>query len=309
METIYKTVYFRDKFTNFENANLSIANSAMLYGLSTYSVMPVYLSFDHSKLNLFRIEDHYKRLSNSSKILGFNDFEKNYSLSSFKKLIHRLLIQNNIQSDSLVRMTIFVDAILAGSKSYQQKTSLAIFVYPMTPLIKGKGASLMVSSWNRIADNAIPARAKVNGAYVNSALMKNEALRLGYDDAIALDRDGHVTESTISNIFIVRNKTLITSGLASDVLEGITRNSIALIAAQLGIPLVERSIDRTELYLAEEAFLCGSSLGIFPIFQIDHTAINNQHQGPLTIKIKNLYQNIVRSKTVDVNQWIESITL
>lgn len=303
----YSKAYFNQKIVNFNDATLSIASSSILYGLSTYTVIPIYLTLDKKSLNIFRLSDHYKRLVESSTILNFNHFLKEYNYAKFEKIILELIKENKIKSDSLIRVSVYVDDTLSGAKSIGLKNNLSVFIYPAHKLIDKPGADLMVSSFRRTPDNSIPSRAKVNGGYVNSALAKNEAILNGYDDAIFLDQEGHVSESTVSNIFIVRNKTIITPGNSSDLLEGITRDTILNIAQTLKIPTRQRSLDRTELYLANEAFLSGSSLMIFPIFKIDHVIINQSKIGPITQKITNLYWSIVRSK--DNNDWLKKVNI
>src|SRR5665213_2797259 len=204
MSKIYQTAYLRDDFIPFDQANLSIASSAVLYGLSTYSVMPIYFNSQAEELNMFRFTDHYRRLIDSAKILDFKDFISWCSEEKLRDLISKLLIKNEVKADALVRMTVFVDGLLTGTTIKGIAHKLSIFVYEPPQVLPKEGSNLMVSSWLKTPDNSIPARAKVNGVYVNASLMKNEALSNGYDDAIALDQTGHVTEGTVSNIFIVR---------------------------------------------------------------------------------------------------------
>ena len=302
MSKIYPKVYFKNKIVDFSNANLSIANSAVLYGLSTYTVIPLFLSADKNHLNVFKIKEHYKRLRDSAKIIGFNDFLKNWDEKKFTNIVIKTIKSNSIKQDSLIRITLFADEILSGAKSYQVKNSLSIFIYQMEPLIKKRGANLIVSSWRRNPDLSLPARAKINGSYVNAALMKNEALALGYDDAIALDYSGHVSESTVSNIFIVKDNFLITPSDSSDLLEGITRKTVLEIAQKLGIKTIKASIDRTELYLASEVFLCGSSMSIFPVFKIDNVLINEAKIGQITKQISYEYFKMLRSNNANKDQ-------
>ncbi len=302
MSKIYPKVYFKNKIVDFKEANLSIANSAVLYGLSTYTVIPMFLSEDKKHLNLFKINEHFKRLRESAKIIGFNDFLKNWDQTKFISSVLKTIKSNSIKQDSLIRITLFADEILSGAKSYQVKNSLSIFIYQMEPLIKKKGANLIVSSWRRNPDLSIPSRAKINGGYVNAALMKNEALALGYDDAIALDYSGHVAESTVSNIFLVKDNCLLTPSDSSDLLEGITRKTIFEIAQKLGIKAIKTSIDRTELYLASEVFLCGSSMSIFPVFKIDNVLINDAKIGQITKQISNEYFKMLRSNNANKDQ-------
>jgi branched-chain amino acid aminotransferase len=295
MADIYKRAYLRDKFIDFSEANLSIASSPILYGLSTYTVIPVFWNKQSAKLNVFKLQAHFNRLQNSAKILSFNDYLKKWDEDEFSKLINKLLKDNKVEEDCLVRATIFVDGILTGTRMNDIPHELSVFIYKRTPLMPEDGAHLGVSSWRRTPDNAIPARAKVCGSYVNSALMKNEALSLGYDDAIALDEQGHVTESTVSNIFLVRDNKLITPAASSDLLEGITRDTVFKLAEQLNLEFIERAVDRSELYIADEVFLCGSSMSIAPVTMIDHRPIGTQKVGLITKKLIKAYDQLVRS--------------
>lgn len=295
MAEIYDLVFLRDSFKPASEANLGITSSAILYGISTYSVIPIFLSFDQKKLNPYRLEDHYKRLLNSSKILGLTDFNEKWTLSKFKKVIIEILQKNDLKSDSLLRIMVFADGNLAGAKMQGVAHETAMFVYPMEQMHPASGISLMVSSWRRNPDNAIPSRAKVSGGYINVALMKNEALSFGFDDAIALDDQGHVTESTVSNIFLVEGNKLITPSSSSDLLEGLTRNTVFLLAKKLKLEVVERTVDRSELYIADEVFLCGSSMSIVPVTQIDKRNISSGRTGEITLKLIEEYNNLVRS--------------
>lgn len=265
--------FFRDDLVPFREASVSVASSPVLYGLSIYTVFPVCWSVKQQKLYAFRLKDHYNRLLNSAKIMDFDSFATQWSYERFEQTMLELLRKNKIQENVLVRATVFIDELIAGTKIHGLKNSLSAYVYPMGEILPLSGAHVCVSSWTRTADNSIPSRAKVNGSYVNASLMKNEALLNGYDDAIAVDQHGHVAEGTVANLFIVRNGILTTPGPATDILEGITRDSILKIAKDLGIPTQERSIDRSELYIAEEAFLCGSSARVTPVLSVDKRAV------------------------------------
>jgi branched-chain amino acid aminotransferase len=185
---------------------------------------------------------------------------------------------------------------------------MAVFAYPMTEVHHKNGIKLGVSSWRRNPDNAIPARAKISGGYVNSALMKNEAVNNGFDDAVALDDQGHVTESTVSNIFIIKDNKLITPSTSSDLLEGLTRDSIFAFAKELKIEVKERMLDRTELYLAEEVFLCGSSMSIIPVGSIDQRIIGNGKPGKITKQLDKAYENLVHGLSKDQGAWLTAVS-
>lgn len=299
-------VYFRDKFVKFDQANLSVASSAVLYGLSIYSVFSVNWSEADQKLYIFRLEDHFKRLINSARILDFNNFVKSWDYSKFEKIMLDLLKRNNVQEDALVRVTVFIDELVAGTKIHDLKNSVSAYVYPMGEILPRSGVHACVSSWVRTADNAIPSRAKVNGSYVNASLMKNEALLNGYDEAISMDEHGHVAEGTVANLFIVRDGVLVTPDQATDILEGITRSSILSIAGDLNVPIQQRSIDRSELYMADEAFMCGSSARVTPVLSIDKRSVGNGKIGPVTKLLMDTYLAVQKGQKPEYKDWLMS---
>lgn len=300
--------YFRDNFVDFSEANLSIASSPVLYGLSVYTVFNAIWNDEKKELNIFRLKDHYKRLCNSARIMDFEDFGEKYSYDEFEKIMKELLVKNKVQENALVRVTLFIDELIAGTKINGLKNSMSAYVYPMGEILPRSGANVCVSSWTRAADNMIPARAKVNGQYVNASLMKNEALRNGYDEAIALDEAGHVSEGTVANLFIVRDGKLITPDMATDILEGITRNSIIELANDLGIKHEQRTIDRTELYIADEAFMCGSSANVTPILSIDKRKVGQGKVGAITIRLSDEYKKVQLGENKKFAKWINKVS-
>jgi branched-chain amino acid aminotransferase len=300
---IYPFVYFRGRYVPYAEAQLSICSAPFLYGLSVYSVLPVFWDKKKAGRVAFRLKEHFRRLQNSSKIVDFDTVAQQWDYPKFVTTISELLEKNNVTDNVFVRVTVFVDELMSGTRMYGLHHELAAFVYPMTRLLPEDGADLCVSSWQRIADNAIPARAKVNGSYVNSALMKNEALRAGYDDAIALDHLGHVAESTVSNIFLVRNNILITPSSSTDQLEGITRESVLDLSETLDIKTEKRSIDRSELYIADEIFLAGTSVGITPVKSVDKRLIGEGKIGPITKKVKTAYEKASQGNDPAFSSW------
>lgn len=308
MKELQKSVaYFRDDFVPFEQANLSVASAPVLYGLSVYTVFPVFWDERNKQLNMFRLDRHFKRLQNSARILAFDDFLKEWDYQKFESTMKELLKQNGTKQDSLVRVTVFVDDILKGTRMKDLKHSVSAFVYPASPLLPVSGARLGVSSWRRTPDNAIPSRAKINGSYVNASLMKHEAIMNGFDDAVALDEQGHITESTVSNMFIVRGGNLITPSGSADLLEGITRDSIFKLAVERGVDCQERVIDRSELYIADEIFLCGSSMNIVPVISIDHRDIGDGKPGKITKQFMKLYEDLGQGKTGSYKKWLTPV--
>jgi len=288
----HSTSYLRSGFIPFTEANLSIASSPMLYGLTIYTVFSANWNAEHHQLYAFRLREHYDRLCNSARLLDLEDFRVRYPFEKFQDLMLDLLRRNDAQEDVLVRAMVFVDEIAAGTRIRGLKNELAVFVYPIGEILARTGIHACVSSWVRTADNMIPSRAKINGSYVNASLMKNEALINGYDEAIALDTHGHVAEGTVANLFLVRQSKLITPDTSTDILEGITRNSILKIAAELDIPTEERSVDRSELYAADEAMMVGSSARITPVLSIDRRPLGDGQLGPITKKLMKHYHDL-----------------
>lgn len=233
--------------------------------------------------------------------MDFNKFAAAWPYEKFEATMRELIARNAVAiagEDVLVRATVLVDALIAGTKIHDLPQSLSAYVYPMGAILPRAGVNVCVSSWTHGSDNVIPSRAKVNGGYANNSLIKNEAILNGYDDAIVLDAQGRVTEATVANIFIVRNGVLITPGVSTDLLEGITRASVIAIARDAGIPVEERIVDRTELYIADEAFISGSSARLVPIMSVDKRPVGGASAagaatavpGPITKLIAEKYE-------------------
>jgi len=307
MNLTKSTAYFRTRFVPFDEARLSIASAPVLYGLSIYTVIPVFWNDEQKRLYAFRVEDHFKRLQNSAKLMAFDDFLKGWDYEKFDTMIRDLLKRNEVQTDSLLRISVFVDGVLSGTRMQGLPHSLSAFVYPAAPLLPAKGAHLGVSSWRRTPDNAIPSRAKINGSYANAALMKHEAEQNGFDDAISLDEQGHVAESTVANIFLVRGGELLTPADSTDLLEGITRDTIFQLAEQFGIFCRQRAVDRSELYLADEILLCGSSVGITPVVKVDNRTVGSGKPGRLTRRLQTAYAKQARQQIPDQYGWLTEI--
>lgn len=307
----YKTsiALFRDEFVPFGEAQVSIASSPVLYGLAVYTVFNVVWDEEINRLHMFRLRDHWKRLCNSARIMGFADFAESHPYMRFESQMKDLLKRNNVQENVLVRASIFIDELIAGTRIAGLKNSFSAYVYPMGQFYKKEGVHVCVSTWRHVEDDAIPARAKVNGLYVSNSLMKNEALLNGYDEAICLDRDGHVTEGTVANIFLVREGKLITSDVSTDILEGITRDTVIKIAEYANIPVVVRAIDRSELYIADEILLSGSSARIAPVISVDKRPVGNGVAGPVTERLAQLYDTVQRGTESEFSSWVISFNV
>lgn len=306
MARMYKKVFYGDKIVESSDAKISIASSAVLYGLSVYTVFPVSIDRDGA-LNAFRLEDHFQRLINSAKIIGIDTFVSEWTFERFRSEAKKLLKLNDVNKDVYVRATVHVDAEIAGTRSRGLSTVLSMFVYDAVPILKPEGARVKTSVWRRIPDYSIPSRAKVNGAYVNSVLAKQDALDSGYDDCIFLDVHGHVCELSAANIFIVRHGKVITPDSTSDLLEGINRRTVIELAKDMGIEVVERSIDLTELYIADEIFASGTSANIAPIIEIDARKIAKGEPGNITKKLQKLHQKIRHGDSKKHSKWLTNL--
>lgn len=296
------TVYMNGKYLPFSKANVSIASATVQYGLSVYTALNVIKTEDG--LCGFRIKDHYIRLTQSAKVLGMLDFEKYCSYDDFKAILTGLISKNNVDQSVIVRINYYIDEIMAGTRIHDLPVGLSMFILPFGDYFSKPTLDVCVSSWRRVPDDAIPPRAKVTGSYVNSSLMKSEAILNGYDDCIALDQHGHVAEGAVANIFMVRNGILITPSESADILEGITRNTVLRIAVELGIPTQVRTIDRSELYIADELFFSGSSARIWPITSVDKRLVSTGERGPLTKQIAEAYSDIQLGKSTIERSWL-----
>jgi branched-chain amino acid aminotransferase len=299
-------VYFRGEFVDFEDAKVSIANTAFLYGLGVFTGCRVNYNKEQEKSYIFRAKDHYERLRNSCKMFKFQNFKEEYPYEKFEEVLCELVKVNEFSQDGYFRVTEFVDERAIGPK-FGYEDSLAVYLYPIGDYVSVDGLKVCVSSWDRIDDNAIPPRGKVNGAYVNTAFAKTEALENGFDEAIVLDRQGHAVEGSAENLFMVRNDKVITPPLSDNILEGITRKTVMAIAQDEGFEVVERSIDRTELYFADELFFSGTGAQVAPIVQVDSYEVGDGSMGPIAKNIQKIYWDAVRGKVDKYKDWLVEV--
>jgi branched-chain amino acid aminotransferase len=299
--------YMRNKFVPFSEANLSVGSAPMLYGLAIYTVIMARYDEKTGKLLLFRMPEHWERLCQSARIMDFRSFLDEWDYDRFQAVVAELVEANKADHDVLVRITVFIDELMSGTRMRGLHNSVAMFVYPYVPLLNLDGSHLCVSSWQRTNDAAIPSRAKNNGSYTNASLAKNEALINGYDDAVFLDERGHVCESTVANIFLVRDSTLITPDNASSLLEGITRRTVRTVAEEFGMLTEARPVDRSELYIADEIFLCGSSARITPVLSIDRRNIDTGTIGPVSQQFIDKFELITTGQDKTYASWLTAI--
>jgi branched-chain amino acid aminotransferase len=303
MARVYPQAWFGDGLAPAGEARLSITSAAVLYGLSVYTVLPVTVSRGGAPLG-FRLADHYRRLVNSARIIGIDTWEPAWSESRFEAALADVVRANEVREDVFVRVSVHVDQELPGTRSRGISTRLSMFVYEAEPILPLEGARLKTSVWRRIPDYAIPSRAKVNGAYVNSVLAKQDAIDSGYDDCIFLDAAGHVCELSAANIFIVRSGELVTPSTAQDLLEGINRSTVLAVAGAMGLPAQEREVDLTELYIADEVFACGTSTYVTPVIEVDARVVNGGAAGPVTARVRERYQAVLRGEDDEFSHFV-----
>lgn len=297
-----KHAFFEGKIVPLGEAKINIATHGFLYGTAVFGGMRAYWNEGKKHLFVFRPFDHFRRLLNSGRMMAMNI---RYDEESLTQLTLDVLRADNWQQDVYLRPTIYKSDLGIGVRLHDLKDEFCMFVMAYEPYVKNDtDAHLTVSSWRRIDDNVIPARGKVAGAYANSALIKTDANRAGFDEALVLDQNGHVSEGSAMNIFMVRDGVLITPPVTDNILEGITRRSIIEIARrELGLEVVERSIDRTEVFIAEEMFMTGTAAQLVAVTRIDHRPVGIGTMGPITTKLRTMFDTIVRAKHPDYLHW------
>ena len=299
-------VFMDGNFVPYENAKISVRTHAFLYGTSVFEGIRAYWNEADNQMYVFRMKEHYERIHNSCKIMHM---DPKYSVEEMCNITIELLRKNSPKTDTYIRPTIYKSAETVGPKLINNPDSFLIFTTPLGDYVDiSKGLSVCVSNWRRADDNAIPPRAKISGCYANTALIVTDAIKAGFDEAIVLSHDGHVSEGSAMNFYLVENGKLITTKITDNILVGVTRNTVKELAQkELGIEVIEREIDRTELYIADEAFYCGTGAQISPITKIDHRPLGDGEIGPVTKKIQNLYFNVVRGKITNYSHWCTKV--
>jgi branched-chain amino acid aminotransferase len=295
-------VYFNGKIVRYEDAKVGILTHALNYGTAVFGGIRGYWNDSEKQLFVFRPSDHYKRFLESMKLMRMKaDQTKEELVQSTLELIRK----QGYKEDCYIRPIAFYADEIIGVRLHNLTHSLAIAAVPFGRYVENEeGAHVTISSWWRVDDNIIPARGKIAGAYVNSAFVKSDAQLAGFDEAIVLNHSGHVSEGSAENIYMVRNGVFATPSVTENILEGIVRRTfMTLIRDELGMEVVERSIDRTELYLADELFFVGTGVQMTAITQIDNRPIGDGKMGPLTSKLRELFFDTVRGKLAKYRHW------
>jgi branched-chain amino acid aminotransferase len=298
--------YFQGKFVPLSEAKLPVMTHGFLYGTATFEGIRAYWNEEQEQLYALKLLDHYKRMARSAKVLLM---KLPMPPEALVDLTVDLLRRNGFRQDCYIRPTLYKSSEIIGVRLHNLDNDLLIFTVPFGEYIAiDRGISAQVVSWRRNSDQSLPARAKITGAYANSAFSKSEAVLNGYDEAIVLTIDGSVSEGSAENLFIVRDGKLITPAASDDILEGITRAGLIQLAREeMGLETVVRTVDRSELYSCDEAFLCGTGAQLSPIVDIDHRQVGDGEVGPITRQLTKLYFDVVRGRMPAYSDWVTPV--
>jgi branched-chain amino acid aminotransferase len=294
--------YFKKQIVPLEEAKIGIMTHAFNYGTAVFEGIRGNWNEEEGQVYLFRIREHYARLRKSCRIMRI-DFP--YSDEELYSVTTKLVEMSGFREDVYIRPLAYKSSEVLGVRLHDLEDDFLIFVAPFGPYLDiEKGARCATSSWRRVEDTGIPARAKITGIYANSALAKTEAQLNGFDEAIMLDERGHISEGSGENIFIVDGGKLITPPPSSNILVGITRDTVMTLAREeLGIETVERDIDRTELYTADECFMTGTAAHVTPVVELDRRPIGDGKMGPIASRLVKLYFQIITGRNPKYSHW------
>lgn len=305
-DVAHRRIWLKGEILDVNDAMVNVLSPTSQFGLNVFEGIPCYWNDDEKQLYAFRLDDHYDRLIRSAKLI---QFDLRYTKDDFKKALIDTVKANEYDENLSVRQTLFVD----GFGSWGSEGPVEMFVAPIprgrtSAEYNKKGLNCCITSWRRISDENLSPRIKCGANYINSRVGQREALRNGYDTCIFLNEVGKVAEGPGSCFFMIRGNQLITPRLTDSVLESITRDTVIKLAVnELGMEFVERTIDRTEVYMADEAFLCGSAMEVTPIYTVDKYTIGTGEQGPWTKKIHIKYLEAAQGKLEKYQDWLTPI--
>ena len=292
--------YFQGQIVPFDQANVSIGTHALNYGTACFEGIRGYWNPDHKEIYLLKLAEHYQRFLKSTALLKIKLEE---SVEQLCELTREVIRRDGYRIDVYVRPLAYKASAMIKVDLHSPEDAVAIFAMPMGPYARTDGLRVTISSWRRVSDNSIPARAKITGAYINTALATEDANAAGYDDCLMLTEDGHIAEGSAANFFMIQGRTLVTPPVTDDILVGITRAAVMQLAADAELAVVERSVDRTEVYQADEAFLCGTGVQVAPIVEVDGRAVGTGRPGPTTLRLQEAYFRAVRGNDPRYRQW------
>lgn len=301
--------FLKGEFVPMEEAKVGVMTHALHYGTAIFEGIRANWNEEEETSYIFRLREHYQRLLQGCQMLKI---QLPYSVDDLASITLELVEKSGYRQDAYIRPLAFKSAErVANLKLQDLEDGFLVFTIPFGSYLDVTAAAkCCTSSWRRMDDTMIPPRFKISGLYVNSILAKTEATMSGFDEAIMLTSDGHVSEGTGENIFLLRNEKLLTPPISDNILEGITRSTIMELAwEELGIETIERSIDRSELYVADECFLTGTAAHLTPVGEVDNRPIGNGQVGDVTLKLQTLYFDAIRGKNPKYRQYCSPVSL
>jgi branched-chain amino acid aminotransferase len=295
-------VFYEGVFARYNDVKLGLMTHALHYGTGVFEGIRAYWNPTRKQLYLLQAGPHYDRMRRSANVMRM---ALPYSTEELVNFTLDLLRRNEFKSDVYIRPLLYTSSEEIGVRLHNLEHSFFIYAIPFGNYVAVEGGiRCMVSTWRRVPDQSLPARAKVTGAYAQSALAKSEAVEAGFDEAIVLTVDGHVSEGSAENIFMFKEGTFVTPPVSDDILEGVTRTLLMrLIKDELGMPIVERTIDRTELYTCDELLLCGTGAQISPVVEVDRRPVGDGKVGEFTQELQSIYFGAVRGESAKFKDW------
>ena len=303
MDNFLPIAYFEKNFVPFKDATISIATHALHYGTGAFGgLRGIPDPANPNQILLFRLDRHADRLSKSARLLNFDlPAEKIFAtITEFVK-------KNQPKTSFYIRPFVYTSGLGIAPRLHNIEKEFFVYGIELGDYLSPDGVSCRISSWCRQEDRSLPLRGKISGAYITSSLAKTEAVESGFDEAILLNSNGKVSEASGMNIFIVRNGTIITPGFEQDILEGITRDSILTIARDMGIPVIERPVDKSELFIADEVFLSGTAAKITPVKRIEMYDLKPDR--PITDKLRTQVTAITENRDPKYKDWVFAVPL
>jgi branched-chain amino acid aminotransferase len=295
--------FFENKFIKFKDAKISIATHALHYGTAAFGGLRGTINPKNKKeVFLFRLKDHIKRFCSSAKFLHHQLNEKEV----YENII-QFIQKNQPKKNFYIRPLVYASGLGISPRLHNLEKEILIYGLEMDDYLKTDGVTCRISSWYRQEDRSLPLRGKISGAYITSSLAKTEAVESGFDEAILMNTQGKVCEATGMNFFIVRDDKIITSGFDQDILEGITRQSVIKISKDLGFEVIQRAVDKTELFISDEVFLTGTAAKITPVTKIEN--YNLPKNNPITNKLKDILTKINLNEEPVYQDWVTTVTL
>ena len=298
--------YFQGDYVPLRDAKVSVMTHSFMYGTAVFEGIRAYWNADQGKLYGLKLREHMERIRRNAGMLLMTDLPP---VDELVRIVVETIKRNDFHTDAYIRPCLYKSGLSVGVKLHKLPHELVVLAVPFGNYVDvDNGIRMMTSTWRRNSDDALPARGKIVGGYVNMAFQKSEAELNGFDEALVLTADGHASEASAANMFVVRDGVLLTPPVNDDILEGVTRRAILELAETFGIPVETRSIDRSEIYVADEMFLVGTGVQLSPVIELDHRPIAGGAIGPITKQLHEAYFSAVRGNDKRFMHWLTEIS-